>query len=61
MAGLLGISVRQLERRLYGGAATGLRLDRQLAGIDARVARGVVPPGAPIWLAVRIIARGGWW
>jgi hypothetical protein len=61
MAGLLGLSVRQLERQLYGGAAIGRRLDRQLEGIDARVMRGVTPPGAPDWLRRRIIAGDGWW
>jgi hypothetical protein len=60
MALLLGMSVPQLERRLYGVALIGLRMDRQIEAIDALVQLGVIPPGAPIRLAVRIIAGMGW-
>lgn len=60
MALLVGLSRQQLERRLYGKAEIKLLLDRAIDGVDAQVARGVVPPGAPDWLARRILAGLGW-
>ena len=60
MALLLGWPVSTLSKKLGGHLALTLDVDRQLEGIDAQVARGVVPTEAPIWLAVRIVAGFGW-
>src|SRR5436190_22698977 len=53
MALLLGMSVPQLERRLYGRTLIGLRMDRQIEAIDALVRLGTIPPGTPTRLARR--------
>jgi hypothetical protein len=60
MALLLGWPVSTLSKKLNGHLALTLDLDRQIEGIDAQASAGMIPPGAPLWLQRRILARSGW-